>query len=47
MNPSTVHIGVDVAKITLDVAWPDKVQTLENSTKGFMTIGFSSASPVL
>ncbi len=36
MNPSTVHIGVDVAKITLDVAWPDKVQTLENSTKGFV-----------
>lgn len=38
MNPSTVHVGIDVAKRSLDVAWPDILQTLENSTKGFQTI---------
>lgn len=38
MNTATVHIGIDVAKITLDIAWPDKVQTIENSPKGFRTL---------
>jgi transposase len=38
MNPSTVHVGVDVAKLTLDVAWPDSVRTIENSAKGFLSL---------
>jgi transposase len=35
MNPAIVHIGADVAKPTIDIAWPDSVQTIQNSPRGF------------